>query len=214
MFFPPLYAIVDADVAARCGWTVRDLARACLQGGARLLQIRAKHAGSGSLLDMCEQVVADARASGAVVIVNDRADVAALAGADGVHLGQDDLPVADVRRTFPGVRLVGLSTHAPSQVAAAVAQAASYIAVGPVFGTATKDTGYRAVGLDLVRQARQTVVDADPDGPRPVVAIGGITLERAPRVIAAGAASVAVISDLLSTGDPEARVRAYVERLG
>jgi thiamine-phosphate pyrophosphorylase len=206
--FPRLYAIVDADVAARFGWSVPELARACLRGGARLLQVRAKQAGSAAFVAMSEAVVADARAHGALVIVNDRADVAAIAGADGVHVGQEDLRVADVRRAFRGLRLVGVSTHTPDQVHAAAGQAAAYVAVGPVYGTRTKDTGYEAVGLDLVRYARDVL-----GGAPPIVAIGGITLDRAPEVLAAGASSVAVISDLFATGDPEDRVRAYVERL-
>lgn len=212
--FPTLYAIVDADAAARCGWTVEDLAAACLRGGARMLQVRAKRAGSRALLSWCDRVVQDARPVGASLIVNDRADVAALSGADGVHVGQDDLRVEDVRRVFPSLRLVGLSTHTPEQLASAVLRPASYVAVGPVFDTGTKATGYHAVGLALVRAARRAVEEADGAEPRAVVAIGGITLERAADVLAAGATSVAVISDLLSTGDPEARVRAYLERFG
>jgi thiamine-phosphate pyrophosphorylase len=210
--FPRLYAIVDADVAARFNWTVPDLARAYLRGGARLLQVRAKQAGSALFLRMCRAVVADARTHGALVVVNDRADIAALAGADGVHVGQGDLPVEDVRQVFAGLDLVGLSTHTASQVDAAAFGTASYVAVGPIYGTGTKDTGYDAVGLDLVRHALDAV--ARVGQVRPVVAIGGVTLDRAPELLAAGASSVAVISDLLAAGDPEARVRAYVERLG
>jgi thiamine-phosphate pyrophosphorylase len=209
---PPLYAIVDAELAARHGWTVPALARACLAGGARLLQIRAKHVGSGALLAICEEVLAEAGPAGATIIVNDRADVAMAAGAAGVHLGQQDLPVRDVRRLFPALGIVGLSTHTEEQIGQALGEPASYIAVGPVYGTATKATGYDAVGLGLVRKAVAAVSDREPAA-RPVVAIGGITLDRAPDVLAAGAASVAVISDLLATGDPEGRVREYVRRL-
>lgn len=211
--FPPLYAIVDADLAARYGRSVEALAGAYLRGGARLLQVRAKRAGSRELLAMTERVLTMARECDALVVVNDRADVARVAGADGVHVGQEDLAVEDVRRAFPSVQWVGLSTHTPAQIAAAVARPADYIAVGPVFGTGTKDTGYDAVGLELVREARRTVEASDGPRARPVVAIGGITLERAPEVLAAGADSVAVISDLLATGDPEGRVRAYLDGL-
>jgi thiamine-phosphate pyrophosphorylase len=204
---PPLYAIVDAEVSRGSGWSVAELARACLRGGARLVQLRAKPAGSAELLSLARQLVRDARAFDARVIVNDRADVAVLAGAAGVHVGQEDLRVAEVRAAFPAIRLVGLSTHTTSQVDASAAEAASYVAVGPVYGTATKETGYAAVGLDLIRYALARTA-------RPLVAIGGITLERAPEVLAAGATSVAVISDLLATGDPESRVRAYLDALG
>ena len=103
--------------------------------------------------------------------------------------------------------MIGLSTHTPEQVDAALDEPIDYIAVGPIYGTSTKDTGYAAVGLDLVRDA---VKAADT---RPVVAIGGITLARAPEVLAAGAASVAVISDLLETGDPTRRVAEFLARL-
>jgi thiamine-phosphate pyrophosphorylase len=212
LVFPPLYAIVDAEVAGRHGWTVPGLARAYLHGGARLLQVRAKTWGSGAFLAAVEEVMAEAGTHGALVIVNDRADVAVLAGADGVHVGQEDLRVHEVRRAFPAVRLIGLSTHTTEQVdAAVVGREASYLAVGPVYGTRTKDTGYGAVGLELVRYARASVAAATLEAGHPIVAIGGITLERAPEVLAAGATAVAVISDLLATGDPEARVRAYME---
>lgn len=143
-----------------------------------------------------------ARPYAAAVVVNDRADLARMAGAAGVHVGQDDLPVEDVRAVLGGEAIVGISTHDQAQIDAALGSTASYIAVGPIFGTATKDTGYGARGLDLVRYAAR--------GDKPVVAIGGITLERAPSVFDAGAASVAVISDLLVGGDPEARARRFL----
>ena len=211
--FPPLYPILDADVAARAGWTAEALAEAYLRGGARILQVRAKGAGSRDLLALCDAIVRLARRYDAEVVVNDRADVAFLAAAAGVHVGQEDLAPGDVRRAFPALRLVGRSTHTPTQVAAAVREPVSYVAVGPVFGTATKDTGYDAVGLDLVQEAARAAAQAG-DPHLPVVAIGGITLERAATVLAGGANSVAVISDLLATGDPESRVREYLERIG
>ena len=195
----------------RSGWDVPALADAYLAGGARFIQVRSKHAATGLFLDMCEDVVARARKAGATVIVNDRADVAKLSAADGVHVGQDDLDVADARRIVGGAAIVGLSTHSPAQIRAAAKMAVDYIAVGPMFGTSTKDTGYRDVGTALVRDAVAILQDAG--SVRPIVAIGGITLERAPDVIRAGAASVAVISDLLSTGNPEARVKEYLRAL-
>lgn len=205
----PLYAILDADVAAAAGWTLVDLASACLAGGATFLQVRAKSAVSGWLLDTAAAIVELARPSGALVVVNDRADVARLAGADGVHLGQDDLAPAAARRLVGDTAIVGLSTHTPAQIDAALAQPISYLAIGPVFRTSTKATGYEAVGLDRVRHAASRAAARQ----LPVVAIGGITLESAADVLAAGAASVAVISDLLSGGDPERRVRSYLERI-
>lgn len=204
---PPLYAILDVTLARARGWEPVSLARALLAGGARVLQVRAKDLPSGGFLDLCQTVVGLARPFDAAVIVNDRADLARLAGAAGAHVGQDDLPVDAVRRLLGPGAIVGLSTHDEAQVAEGARGEASYLAVGPVFGTTTKETGLEAVGLDLVRHA------AAHGGGRPVVAIGGITLERAAEVAAAGA-SAAVLSDLLATGDPEARVREYLRRLG
>ena len=211
LHLPSLYAILDADAAAAAGWTIPALAGALLDGGARLLQVRAKTAGSAALLELCRSVVALARPAGATVVVNDRPDIAMIAGADGVHVGQDDLPVAAVRSAFPRLAIVGISTHTSAQIEAAVAAQPDYVAVGPVFGTSTKATGYDAVGLDLVREAARVHSGA---AARPVVAIGGITLERAREVLAAGAESVAVISDLFTGGDPAGRVRHYLEALG
>jgi len=144
---------------------------------------------------------------GALVIVNDRADLASMSGAAGVHVGQEDLPPAMARQLLGRDAIVGVSTHSVSQINVVLREPISYIAVGPVFGTHTKDTGYRAVGLDLVAAAVRLA------GGTPVVAIGGITLENAKSVIDAGAASVAVISDLLATNDPAGRTLAYLQRL-
>ena len=162
---------------------------------------------SAQLLRVSEQLVAAGRGCGAQIILNDRVDVAKLSGASGVHLGQDDIPVANARAMLGPNAIIGYSTHTVAQIEAALLEPVSYIAVGPVFGTRTKDTGYDAVGLALVGEAARRA------GVVPVVAIGGITLETAPRVIAAGAASVAIISDLLTGGDPAARVRSYIESL-
>jgi thiamine-phosphate pyrophosphorylase len=192
-------------VCERRGLDPRGLAEACLRGGARLLQLRDKSAASSARLALAEEMVRLARSAGAQLIVNDRADIARLSGADGVHVGQDDLSVDEARAIVGPDVIVGLSTHDEPQIAAAVRTSATYIAVGPIYGTTTKDTGYSARGLDLVRRAATTG--------RPVVAIGGITLERAPEVIAAGAASVAVISDLLVGDNPEQRVRRFLARL-
>lgn len=190
-------------MAAAAGWQPVDLARAFLAGGATLIQIRAKTLASGPLLGLCDAVVAAAAAAGARVVVNDRVDLARLSGAAGVHVGQDDLPPADARTLLGPGAIIGYSTHSVAQIAQALREPVSYIAVGPVFGTRTKDTGYDAVGLDLVRAARAAA------GETPVVAIGGITLATAASVLAAGATSVAVISDLLAGGDPAARVASY-----
>ena len=180
-----------------------------MRGGATFLQLRAKNLSGEAFLATAAAVVQLAHRQGARVLVNDRADIARLAGADGVHVGQDDLTPAAVRSIVGDAAIVGLSTHTVEQIERAVGQPVSYLAVGPVFVTATKATGYDAIGLDRVRDAARRA------GARglPLVAIGGITLENAASVLAAGAASVAVIGDLLAGSDPEARVRAFVERL-
>ena len=180
---------------------------AFLDGGARFIQVRAKQLPSGVLLELCDAVVQAAARYQASVIVNDRADIAALSRAAGVHLGQDDLDPAAARALLGPDAIVGYSTHTVSQVEAAVDQPLSYIAVGPVFGTRSKDTGYEAVGLDMVTAAARAAAGV------PVVAIGGITLATAPLVIEAGASSVAVIGDLLAGTDPTARIADYVRIL-
>jgi thiamine-phosphate pyrophosphorylase len=190
---------------------VPAVAEAYLAGGARFIQIRAKSVSSSAFLELSEEVVSRAREAGATVIVNDRADIARLAGADGVHLGQDDLEPAAARRILGGEAIIGLSTHSIEQVRLACRQPIDYVAVGPIFRTSTKETGDRAVGTELVGQARTAVSLAGLD--TPIVAIGGITLDRARSVIQAGATSVAVISDLLAAGSPEARVRDYLTAL-
>ena len=186
-----------------------DLARAYLEGGATFLQLRAKQAASGPLLDSATAIVAIGAPFGAQLIVNDRADIARLSGAAGVHVGQDDLAPEAARRVVGPQGVVGISTHTPVQLDAAVREPVDYVAIGPVFGTASKVTGYDAIGLAMVEQA---AARAHASGLQ-VVAIGGITLERAADLVRAGADSVAVISDLLRTGSPTARVREYLERL-
>ncbi len=198
-------------MARRAGWTISALADAFLAGGARFIQLRCKAIPSSEFLAICEDVTTRARAAGATVVVNDRADVARLAGAAGVHLGQDDLHPEAARRILGDAAVVGVSTHSLEQVRAAAALPVSYIAVGPVFVTQTKNTGYGDVGTQLVRNASALLRDEGRE--IPLVAIGGITLERAREVLDAGAASVAIISDLLSTRDPEARAREYLKLL-
>lgn len=178
------------------------LAELYLDAGARILQLRAKQEAGADLLRMADALVALAGRYAARAVVNDRVDVALMAGAAGVHLGQDDLPPPVARGILPVEAIVGVSTHTRTQIDAARQGPVSYIAVGPVFSTATKETGYEAVGLPLIRYAAQ--------GSMPVVAIGGLTPERAARAIEAGASGVAVISDLLATGDPGGRVRDYL----
>lgn len=197
--FPRLYAILDVDLTRTRGFDPIQVFHAWLDAGVQLIQLRAKTMAGGPMLDLATRLAADARRGGAVFVVNDRADVARLSGADGVHVGQDDLSPADVRLLLPAPAVVGLSTHNERQLQAAATEPVSYVAIGPVFGTSSKEKPDPVVGVEGVRRA----VELSPG--RPVVAIGGITIERAPEIIGAGASSVAVISDLLA---PDVRVRA------
>lgn len=180
---------------------------AALRGGARLVQVRAKSLTDAALLAMALEAVAAARAAGGVLLVNDRPDVALLAGADGVHVGQDDLAPRDARAVLPPGTIVGLSTHDDAQVEAAAGEPIDYLAIGPVFPTRTKADPRPVVGLDGVRSARARTR-------LPLVAIGGITAENARSVIDAGADGVAVISAVLAGGGVEAAVRRLTAALG
>lgn len=200
-----LYPIIDTGICTARRLDPVALADAYLDGGARILQLRDKNASSAESLALADRIVEKASRHDAVVIVNDRADIARLSGAAGVHVGQDDLEVADVRRLVGPGFIVGISTHDEPQIDEALASDATYVAVGPVFSTATKETGYTARGLDLVRYAA--------DRGKPVVAIGGITVERAARVLEAGATGLAVITDLLSGADPAYRIREFIARV-
>jgi thiamine-phosphate pyrophosphorylase len=200
----PLYAILDVGICRERRLEPLAVLDAFLDGGARLIQLRDKTSPSAAFLALADAAMIRGRQTGATIIVNDRADIAAMAKAAGVHVGQEDLGVEQARRVVGPDAIVGLSTHDDAQIAAALTTTASYVAVGPIYGTSTKDTGYQARGLELVRTAAR--------GGRPVVAIGGITLERAAGAIAAGAASVAVISDLLRD-DPSVMVRRFRDRL-
>lgn len=180
---------------------------AALRGGARVVQMRAKDLPDRALLALAREGVAAARARGALLIVNDRPDVALLAGADGVHLGQEDLAPRDARLALPAGALLGLSTHDDGQVEAAAGEPVDYVAIGPVFPTRTKTDARPTVGLDGVRSARARTR-------LPLVAIGGITADNARAVIEAGADGVAVLSAVLAGDDVEAAVRRLRAAVG
>ncbi len=165
-----------------------------LEAGVDMVQLREKNMEAGPLLDHCEVVRRRTTEFGALFIVNDRVDVALAAGADGVHLGQDDLPAGEARRQLGPVPLIGLSTHSPAQFMRAWEAGADYAAVGPVFATPTKP-GRPAVGLDLV------AFSADR-APGPVFAIGGIDAENLSRVVEAGARRIAVVRALTESTNP------------
>lgn len=180
--------MLDTAVLEARGLAPVDAASALLEAGARILQLRHKGAFTRSVFEQASIVARLCREAGAAFIVNDRADIAMLLDA-GVHVGQDDLSPADVRRIAGPDRMLGFSTHDEAQLRAALAEPVDYLAIGPVFATASKDDADPAVGLEMVARARQI---AD----RPLIAIGGITRATARAVLAAGADSVSVIADL------------------
>jgi thiamine-phosphate pyrophosphorylase len=199
---PPIDVYVILDRAAAGGRDLVDLAGVLLEAGVRWLQLRDKQAGAGELLTLARRLQRRVEAAAGVLVVNDRPDVAVLAGARAVHLGQDDLPIPEVRRLWPAL-LVGVSTHDAIQARQAEADGADYVAVGSVFPTASK-AGFELVGLDTVRRVRAEVR-------APLLAIGGITLSRVPAVVAAGADGVAVISAVTGDADPGAAAARLLE---
>ncbi len=201
---PPLDLYVILDPAAAGGRDLETLAAAVLEGGGRWVQLRAKQLGTREFLALARRLAARVRAAGGVLIVNDRLDVALAAGADGVHLGQEDLPTADARRLAPGLAL-GASTHGLEQARQAQADGADYVALGAIYPTASKPA-FELVGLAGLRLVR-------PHLRVPLVAIGGITVERVPEVRAAGADAVAVISAIGLAADPAAATAAFLAAL-
>jgi len=204
MVFPPLYAIIDADLLKGSELSFAQRMAEC---GVELLQYRAKHATTRQVFEIAQLLCAKLAESSprrARLIVNDRPDIAALLSAGGVHVGQNDLPVEQARAIVGPECWVGVSTHTLEQVAAADATSADYIAFGPVFPTSTKDLPDPVVGLQLLSQARARTR-------KPLVAIGGITLARAAETYRAGADSLAVARDLIAAQDPQARARAFLK---
>jgi thiamine-phosphate pyrophosphorylase len=209
LVLPRLYAILDFDHVRSLGLDPLVVVRTWLDAGVRLVQLRAKTLTLGPCLELAGEMGETCREAGAIFIVNDRVDVARLSGAAGVHVGQDDLSPEEARQLLPDAPWIGLSTHTDEQMAKGLDGAATYVATGPVFATGTKVGASPVVGLDGVRRVAALTERAG----RPLVAIGGITLETAPDVVNAGADSVAVISDLLRGGDVAGRARAFVRAL-
>lgn len=197
---PRLYTFADASF----GDPVR-LAEALLNAGARIIQVRNKRGSVRELLEQVERILSFAP-HGVEIIVNDRVDVALISGAGGVHLGQDDVPPVEARRILGLDRMIGFSTHNLQQAMRAEKLPVDYVAVGPIFLTATKEKPDAVVGLENLSTICQAIR-------KPVVAIGGIKLENAVDVLKAGATSVAVISDVLSAPDVASRVQSWIERL-
>jgi thiamine-phosphate pyrophosphorylase len=203
LVLPRLYVILDAALLTI---PEKECARDLADAGVRLLQYRNKTASSRELLAKSTELATLLCARGVSFFVNDRPDVAFLTDAAGVHVGQDDLDAEQARAVIGKDKFVGVSTHNLEQFRAAAASSADYIAVGPVFATGTKANPDPVVGTEFVRNVR-SLTD------KPIVAIGGITLERAAEVIEAGADSVAVISDILRAPNPGKRAHQYIELL-
>jgi len=204
LVLPRLYVILDAALLTV---SETECAQELAAAGVRLLQYRNKRASALTLFESSKKLVSLLSPQEVSFVVNDRADVAALAGANGVHVGQEDLGVEEARRVVGAEKLVGVSTHNLEQFQRAAASSADYIALGPIFATGTKSNPDPVVGTEFIRTVR-------PLTDKPIVAIGGIRLRRAPEIIEAGADSVAVISDILCAPAPAARARQYIELLG
>jgi thiamine-phosphate pyrophosphorylase len=197
-----LYPIVDLDTLARRNLSPLLLAQAILTARPPILQLRAKQQTPRAVLELLTQLKPMCARAGTQLFANDRPDLALLAHADGVHVGQDDLPLSAVRG-LPGNLRVGVSTHDHAQLAAALAERPDYVAFGPIFPTRSKAKADRELGLEALSRAAELSKAADV----PLVAIGGLTLEHAPALGRIGVVA-AVISDLLADGDDVSAVAA------
>jgi thiamine-phosphate pyrophosphorylase len=191
---------VLADDDPRWRWTPVEQAEAACDGGAAVVQLRAKRAGDREALGWGERIREATRRAGALFVVNDRFDLALLLEADAVHLGQEDVPPARVRACAAALAL-GRSTHDDGELARALGEPVDYVAFGPVFGTASKELAHPAQGLERLAAAAARVA------PRPLVAIGGIDADNLGAVLAAGAAGAAVLSAVAGAADPAAAAR-------
>ena len=197
---PKLYAILDPEQTRD-----REPAAALqslLDGGAKIIQLRAKSLAPRNFLGLARAAARETRRRDCRFIVNDRVDIALACGADGVHLGQEDLPLRAARKLMPD-KIIGISTHSEEQALQAEHDGADYIGFGPMFGTTTKETGYAARGAELLRRVRRAVKI-------PIVAIGGIKEDNVDQVWQAGADSAAIISDILAADEIAAKVDRIV----
>jgi thiamine-phosphate pyrophosphorylase len=195
-----LRLIVITDAALAAPRSVMDIIRAALEAGAPAVQLRDKTASARELVELTRAVLPHAAATHALVLVNDRLDVALAAHAHGVHLGPDDVPVAAARRVAPAPFLIGCSTDDPARARELERDGASYIGCGAVFGTTTKDTGGERIGTQRLAEVIRAV-------DIPVVGIGGVNEQNIAEVARAGAAGAAVISAVMAAADPGAATR-------
>lgn len=199
----PLYVILDR--AAAGGRELAPLLDAVLAGGCRLVQLREKTLPTVELYPIAKALRARCREAGCLFIVNDRVDLALAVEADGVHVGQDDLPAREARRLLRPGMLLGVSTHDELQARRARDDGADYVAVGSMFPTGSKP-GFQLVGPELLRRVRPQITV-------PLVAIGGITVDNVAEVVRAGADAVAVISAVCAAPDPAAAARSFIEQI-
>jgi thiamine-phosphate pyrophosphorylase len=199
---PDLRLIVITDTALAAPRSVRDVVAAALDAGAPAIQLRDKHSDASTLLEEARELLTLVRRYGALLFINDRVDVALAAGADGVHIGPDDLPVAAARRTAPHL-LIGYSTDDPDIARRAQQEGADYIGCGAVFGTRTKDVGTEAIGIGRLDQVADAVTI-------PVVGIGGITTENIGELAGSRAAGAAVVGAVMAAPDPAEAVRTLL----
>jgi len=196
---PALYPITSRS---HTGLSHTEIITQLIDGGATFIQIREKTATPRDFYHEAKTVIAYAHEHSAKIIINDRVDIAIAVGADGVHLGQDDLPPEHARKLMGDSAIIGYSTHSIEQAIAATKLPVDYIAIGPIFQTTSKDNPDPVVGLDMLRTIKPLI-------DKPLVAIGGITLSTCRDVWDAGADSVAIISDLYTQSDIAERAREF-----
>lgn len=195
-----LTLMVVTDPNCGPGREIVEVIRAALRGGAGSVQLRAKNASTREMVELGRQLREETRRTGALLFVNDRLDVALAIGADGAHVGDDDLPLDDARRISPAGFLLGRSVETPEEAREAERGGADYLGVGPVFPTLSKDDAGPALGLEGVAAMRRVTA-------LPLVGIGGIEAESAAAVAEAGASGVAVIRAVMQAPDPERAAR-------
>ena len=199
---PPLYAILDPEQLK--GRAAEEVLGELLRAGVKILQLRAKSLAAKDFLDLARSVRSETAAHNCRLIVNDRADIAMACNADGVHLGQDDLPLHAGRRLMAN-KIIGVSTHDIEQAQQAQREGADYIGFGPMFGSQTKNTGYGARGIDMLKEIRAAVAI-------PIVAIGGINEHNVRQVWQAGADSAAIISDILGAAEIAGKIARIMQQ--
>ena len=203
MFLPKIYPITDTRIT---NLTHAAQVERLIEGGAQFIQLREKYASPKDFYEQAKEALKIARKSNVKIIINDRVDIALALDADGVHLGQDDLPPEYARKILGEKAIIGFSTHNLKQAADAVKLSIDYLAIGPVFSTKTKENPDEVIGIKSVKNVRDIVKIF------PLVAIGGITLENSQEVLTAGANSVAVISDLLDAPEKiTERVQLFIK---